>query len=373
MAARFAGSDALRVTDPRSGRCRSPKALSSFQPGLPFDGGRAVIPNAVMRAIALNFGGADCASTSFRVLGMAEPLKRRGIELESHVANPFSDWNSLARFDLVLVQKRLFSTNRVRGIRRLARRLVYDVDDAIWHPHGAPHHWLTRWRTQRRLAAIVKAADMCTAANGVLARHLGSWARRVERIPMALPEAQWSMRSIASSPAEPVRIGWIGGPGNLRYLEALEPELSVVKQRRPSVEIEVFCGQAPGFRSLPFKLIPYDAALESATARRFDIGLLPLPTDAFAQGKSPIKALQYLASGAAIVASPVGATTEMLESGRTALFARNDAEWVDAVLRLVDDRGLRGELARSGRAVFEANYTVERVAEGMAAAWLSLG
>lgn len=326
-----------------------------------------------MRVITLNFGGPDCASTACRILGMIAPLRRHGIELQSHLAAGFDAWDTLPSFDLVLVQKRLFSTGRVRAIRRLAKRLVYDVDDAIWHPHGRRHHWLTRWRTQRRVAAIAQAADLCLTANGVLARHLQPWARRVELVPMALPAECWPVRTEIPRVTGEVRVGWIGGPANLPYLEAIEPSLAEVRRQRPGVVFEVFCGRAPAFRELPFEHTPFAPGAESEAARRFDIGLLPLPDDPFAQGKSPVKALQYLASGASVIASPVGATTELLTDGQTALFATCAEEWTRALLALVDDPVLRASLARAGRARFEAHHTVDGVAGRLAALLQSVG
>lgn len=325
-----------------------------------------------MRVLSLNFGGASCASTACRVLAMIEPLRAFGIEVETREAADFSAWNTLPTFDLVLVQKRLFSTGRVRAIRRLARRLAFDVDDAIWHPHGRRHHWLTRWRTHRRVVAVARAADLCMAANGVLARHLQPWARRVEQVPMALPGELWPARAQQPSGSGSTRIGWIGGPGNLRYLEAIEPALAEVRRQRPGVLLEVFCGRAPAFREVPVEHTPFTPGAEPGAAQRFDIGLLPLPDDPFAQGKSPVKALQYLASGAAIVASPVGATTELLANGSTALFATSIPDWTRAILQLVDDPQRRASMARAGRAHFEAHHTVSAVSRRLAALLHSL-
>jgi hypothetical protein len=315
---------------------------------------------STMRVLALTFGECSQGSTLYRVHQYQAPLEREGIRLELVPAARFTAWSSLNDYDAVLVQKRLFNLSRVRQLRARARRLVYDIDDALWEPHGRPHAFFTRWRTRLRLRAVVRAADVCLTANQVLAQHVRQWSSRVTVLPMALDENCWPPRGdAAAGRALPLRIGWAGAPVNLPYVEALEAELLAVRQQFPSVEVAVFSGAAPNFCDLPVRHLPFVAGTESEAIRSFDIGLLPLPDNAFAAGKSPIKALQYLASGAPVVASPVGATRELLHAGSTALFAVPGA-WTPAMLRLLREPALRQQLGRQARAEFERRYTLRQ-------------
>lgn len=308
-----------------------------------------------MRILALTFGTESAASSLYRVYQYAEPLARLGIRLDIHPADQYERWNSLKEYDAVLIQKKLFRASRLRFIRSQARKLIYDTDDAIWEPHDLPHHWFTRWRTRRRLHRVAAWADGCIAANGVLAAELRRHSGRVEVVPMALDEDLW--RPLAERAPSGVRVGWAGAPANRSYLRAMEPALLAVQQRHAEVEFVVYCGQSPGFTGgLKTTHIPFQPGAEPEVVRSFDIGLLPLPDNAFAHGKSPIKGLQYMASGVATVATPLGATTEMFQADRTALFAVQPREWVAALLRLISDVELRRRISREAGAVFQARH-----------------
>jgi glycosyltransferase involved in cell wall biosynthesis len=100
--------------------------------------------------------------------------------------------------------------------------------------------------------------------------------------------------------------------------------------------------------------------------------LLPLPTDAFAAGKSPIKALQYAACGIPCISSPVGATLEIVRPGETGITASTQAEWTSAILRLVDDPDYRHELGCRARLLFMGHHTRTMVQERMLDFWRSL-
>ena len=319
-----------------------------------------------MRILALTFGNETAASSLYRIYQYLIPLANLGIEITAIPADRFDQWSSLGNYDVVLVQKKLFSSGRVRSLRKHSRRLVYDTDDAIWQPHGRPHHWFTRWRTDRRLASITGLADGCMAANEVLATRLRRHAARVDVIPMSLDETVWRprQRDVTSH----LRIGWAGAPVNLRYLTAIEPSLLAVQHLHPEVEIVIYCGEPPKFNAdLKVTHKPYSPGSEVATVQTFDIGLLPLPDNPFAHGKSPIKGLQYMACGAVTIASPLGATREIFSGGKTALFATSGEEWTNNLLRLINEPEMRRQMGHRAREHFAAHHSRSSVATSLAA------
>lgn len=318
-----------------------------------------------MRVLCLTFGDHTQGSTYFRVHQYIAPLARLGINLEPVAARQFKDWDHLSAYDAVLLQKALLPLSKLRRLRRLARRLIYDVDDAIWHPHGRPHFFLTNLRRNFRLRAAARSADLCTTANEVLANHLRRWSSRVAVVPMSLDQQQWRTHHASADP-NPIRIGWSGNPVNFRYLQVIEPALVEVQSKFPRAEFTIFSGTPLNFARLRTIHLPFVFGQEAEVIRTFDIGLLPLPDDAFAQGKSPIKGLQYIASGSAVVASPIGATREMFFEKGTAIWARSNAEWSEALATLILDPGLRQQTSQKARRLFETNYSTEQIAMRLA-------
>src|SRR5262249_13593084 len=90
----------------------------------------------------------------------------------------------------------------------------------------------------------------------------------------------------------------------------------------------------------------------------FDIGIMPVPDDAWSRGKCGMKALLYMAAGVPVVASPVGVTPSMVEDGRTGLLAATEDEWVEQLLRLARDVELRRTLGAAGRVTVEQHYSL---------------
>ncbi len=309
-----------------------------------------------MKLLVLPFGDAACASTHYRVLQYLDMLKKDGIECEVLAPGVMPPPSVIAESDTVLVQKKLFPAHQVRTLRKHAKRLLFDIDDATWHPHGRKHSWLTRWRTNRRLQSIVRAADLSLVANQYIGRHLDALGGKTQVLPMALKAEDWPTSK--GNQATRIRIGWSGAPVNLRYLEALEPVLAQVMGKHPEVELAVFCGKQPTFSNpLPFLHLPWRQGGEHEAVQTFHIGLLPLPTDDFSQGKSPIKALQYMAAGIPTIATPQAGSLEIGQGSDSMFFAENSQQWSERLCQLILDNELRGKMGTNARAAFEERFS----------------
>lgn len=309
-----------------------------------------------MKFLVLPFGDAGCASTHYRVIQYLEMLKADGIGCDVAAPGTMPPSWVIAGYDAVLVQKKLFSTSHVRTLKAHAKRLLFDIDDATWHPHGRKHVWWTRWRTDRRLRSIVRAADVALVANHYIADHLSALGANAQVLPMALKPEDWPSTPTADSGR--IRIGWSGAPVNLRYLETLEPVLDQIMREHSAVELAVFCGKKPDFSATtPYIHLPWCQGGESAAVKTFHIGLLPLPVDAFSQGKSPIKALQYMATGIPTVATPQAGSLELNRESGAIAFAKSPAEWHACLKSLITETQKREAMGLRARAAFEAHYS----------------
>jgi glycosyltransferase involved in cell wall biosynthesis len=80
-----------------------------------------------------------------------------------------------------------------------------------------------------------------------------------------------------------------------------------------------------------------------------DIGVMPLPDQPWARGKSGYKLIQYMACGLPVVASPVGVNRAIVEPGVNGFLARNPAEWLASLRTLIEQPELRSRMGIAGR------------------------
>jgi len=258
--------------------------------------------------------------------------------------------------DVVINQKCVLSPWIGSAIRSRAKRLIFDFDDAMWTRPGPDFSWLVRWRTSARLRWWLRAADVVTTANGYLAEWAKPHAQRLEIVPMTLDLDEWR-----PGPERPVTghvtVGWAGSPAYIPLLERLEPALAAACAQEPRLRLGVYLGCRPSWR-FPFEYVPYAPGTEAAFVRRLDIGLLPMDDDPFGRGKSPIKALQYLACGVPVVGRLVGAAHELVD-GSVGIPVTCAAEWTAAVVGLARDAVARRRLGDAGLARIRARHDMQ--------------
>jgi glycosyltransferase involved in cell wall biosynthesis len=231
---------------------------------------------------------------------------------------------------------------------------VYEFDDAIWLTKNVDAN-----RAWGFLKCSWKTSHVCRIAARVVvgSEALAGYARRynpnVDVVPSTVDVDRYPPRRHDGA-AGPVVIGWSGSPTTVEDLCHIEGALRRVAAAA-DVEFRVMGGEVdlPG---LPVTTTGWSADREVGELRGYDVGIMPLPNDPWRQGKCGMKALLYMAVGVPVVASPVGLNTAIVRDGVNGFLAEGEDEWVEKLLRLVHDVGLRRQLGAAGRATVEAEY-----------------
>ncbi len=300
----------------------------------------------------------DTAVPSFRLrmAAMRPLLERSGVAVRPIALGRGREWLRVLRSAaalracdvLVFQQVKLLAGERAI-VSRLCGSWILDVDDAIMfrRPRAAGGPPSTAGWRRRRFRRMVARCGAVVAGSRSLARTIGRVPGRLEvlRTPVDLgsyPRADLPSRS-------PVRLAWIGLASNLCYLEALAPALGRLEAAGVAFEVRVISDRLPDLGGLPVTLVPWSESAEKAALADCDVGLAPLPDDAWTRGKAGFRCIQYAAAGLPVVASPVGANAEVVVDGRTGLWAASPDEWFEALGRLCGDVRLRRRLGVEAR------------------------
>ncbi len=261
----------------------------------------------------------------------------------------------LARFDVVLLQKRLLSRPELRILRRCARRLVYDVDDAVMYATNGQEHPARR----RRFAATARAADLVICGNQFLADETSRETDRVVLVPTAIDTASYQP-PLHRAERGRVTIGWTGSRSTNAYLNEV---FSVLARLHAPVDMKIISDTIAGFDfsrlgKVASTFVPWGPATEIAEAATFDVGVMPLPDNQWTRGKCGFKALQYMALGIPAVVSPVGVNRDIIHDGLDGFWATTPDEWFQVLARLARDPSLRQSIGHAGRRRVEEAYSL---------------
>jgi glycosyltransferase involved in cell wall biosynthesis len=235
------------------------------------------------------------------------------------------------------------------------RPMILDVDDAVWLNTGG-----------RRARHLAGASDLVVCGNSFLANQFSRWNANVTIIPTAVDTSWYRPNGDDDGPRRPLFLGWTGTSGNFPFLYAIEEALMQVLRYCRHAKLLIVADGQPQFKWLPSSRVRFQRwtpDTESAAFARMSIGLMPLADNDWCYGKCSYKMLCYMAAGLPVVVTPAGMNREVLALGEVGLSACCEREWVDALIALLDDVDLRRRMGAAGRAVVEAHFSLERLAQ----------
>lgn len=266
---------------------------------------------------------------------------------------------SLHRYDLVWIEYEVFPYFFSLVERSLGRAYVVDYDDAVFHNYDLSRNPVVKRCLGRKIDRVMCHAGCVIAGNGYLAsraRHAG--APHVEVIPTVVDPGRYAVRPVCM--AERPVIGWIGSPATQGYIMELGEVLRRVcgATRARLLLVGASSSVATELPGIDVEIHTWREASEADLIRRMDIGIMPLSNGPWERGKCGYKLIQYMACGVPVVASRVGANTDIVEGSRAGLLAASPMEWESALRQLLESPTRRDGMGRAGRRVVESTYSL---------------
>lgn len=313
-----------------------------------------------MKRILFLSKGEDSSSTRYRALQFFPLLRDDGFEV-AHVTAAggllplLSACRQAAAADVVVVLRKTFPAPVQWLLRRCARRLVFDFDDAIFcNTDGSPS--ATR---MRRFAAMVGDCDHVMAGNAFLQRQAEAFNREVTRVPTALAAERYAV--VAEKPAGSIDLVWIGSSSTRKYLVDVLPCLSAAAARVPGLRLKVIADFDLPEAGLPVLPVRWQAESEAFELVSAHIGIAPMRDDDWSRGKCALKVLQYMAAGLPVVSSGCGVNAEIIENGIDGFLADDEVTWVSRISDLAADARLRETMGTAGRQKAMAGFDLRPV------------
>ncbi len=245
-----------------------------------------------------------------------------------------------------------------RVINIPGKPFVFDFDDAIFHNYDRHPNPLIRRLLGKKLVPLIKAASAVFCGNAYLQDYAAQYSRNTHIVPTVLDTEMY--RPVANRPPnEQLSIGWIGTPATwTAYMEPMMPLLTRAAAQNGARITSVGAGRAATPHPL-HDVLPWSEAAEIGQLQNMDIGVMPLDDSPWSRGKCGYKLIQFMACGLPVIASPVGVNATIVEHGVNGFLATTDAEWREALTRLLTDPALRQRMGAAGRKRIEEDYSLQ--------------
>jgi glycosyltransferase involved in cell wall biosynthesis len=273
----------------------------------------------------------------------------------------------LRQFDFVVIHREVFpflTPLLEKIVLHFGRNVIFSFDDAVYAGHHdvsvLNHPFLYRFKYGQGVDEVLRRCVHVVAGNRILGEYAQRFNPRVTIIPTVVDCNYYRYQGARTNGARPITVGWMGSRSTVSYIRLIEPALKrIAIAYHDQVQFRFYGSpdykpNLPACSSLPFSL-----ASEIEDLHSLDIGIMPMPDTEWTRGKCAFKAIQYMATGAVAVASPVGVTKDLIQHDRNGLLASSLDDWFCCLSALIRDAGQRQRLAQHARITIENSYSLQ--------------
>ena len=263
-------------------------------------------------------------------------------------------------YTLVWIEKELFPMVPFLFEKLLFQRtqpVVVDYDDAIFHNYDLhPNPWIRNVMGDK-IDRLMAAADAVTAGNPYLKKRAqDAGAKRVLELPTVIDLNRYIQSKSAGR--KQIVIGWIGSPTTAKYLDWVRPVLRDL-QKKYDVAFRVVGAPDLNLEGVDVQKFKWREDTEVDLISDFDIGIMPLDDTPWARGKCGYKLIQYMGCAKAVVASPVGVNSDIVEHGESGYLAESREDWYHSLEKLIKNPTMRENMGNKGYRIVKNSYQLE--------------
>lgn len=240
----------------------------------------------------------------------------------------------------------------------LKKKIVYDFDDAIWIPnYSEANSFFSFLKGYGNVHKICNYAWKVSCGNEFLCNYALQFNKNVVYNPTTIDTENYH-NQIKNQDSNTFVIGWTGSHSTIRYISEIIPVLAEL-EKKYEFTFRVISDLKPEFELKSLEYVKWKKDSEIEDLLGFNIGIMPLVDDKWANGKCGFKALQYMSLGIPALVSPVGVNTRIVDNGINGFICNSKEDWKSAIEKLLVDKELLKKMSEQTRIKIVEHYSVK--------------
>lgn len=244
-------------------------------------------------------------------------------------------------------------------VRKLSKNIIYDIDDMIYKSEGsAMNNLIYMLKGKNKSIALMKYANHVITCTPDLNDFAKKYCNNCTDISSTLDTVRMFPVNTYTND-KPIVIGWTGTHSTVPYLYLLTNVFQQLAKER-KFKLRVIGNFQFHLEGVEYEYLDWNKEQEAAQLQGMDIGVYPLPTDAWVMGKSGLKALTYMAFALPVVATNVGAAiNRVITDNENGFLVKTEEEWVAKLKYLIDHPEERKRIGTNARQTVLDKFSIE--------------
>jgi glycosyltransferase involved in cell wall biosynthesis len=245
-------------------------------------------------------------------------------------------------------------------VAKLARKLVYDIDDMVFLGHSSEaNRKLQAIKGKTKMIYMMKKADHVITCTPKLDEFVRQYNSNTTDISSTIDTEEYIPKKDSTFEGK-VTIGWSGSHSTSQYVKLLEPVFSRLVDENFDFKVLVIGDTKFSFndKRIELEVLPWVRDTEVADLSKIHIGVYPLPDEPWVYGKSGLKALQYMALGIPPIASDLGTIVRIIEHKKNGHLVTSIDDWVAAIKEISADKQLQRDIGAKAIDTVESRFSL---------------
>lgn len=281
-------------------------------------------------------------------------LAEKGFEIELLTTGTdfFTVLKQAGKSDVVYLQRLLLNPLKLFALRKCARKIVYDYDDAVMY--GASKE---SWTRRSRFKKTVQSADVVFCGNPFLMEEAKKYRKKdIYYVPTVVDTEKYPVK--IHEDHKPFVVGWMGSGSTLKYLIDIK-DLFLSYRYDNNIIFKFVADKPSGLEGHGIVFEKWEKDREKELLLSFDAGIIPARDDIWSQGKCGLKLIQYMSSGLPSIGHPFGVAKNIVQDGVNGFLRSDLGGWKDAIDLLSKEMSLRINMGINARKDAEAKYSLK--------------
>jgi len=284
----------------------------------------------------------------------------KAFEMLRGYANRVKLLSKLDEYDAVFIYREaaLFGPAFLEKLVAKRKPIIYQLDDPLFVPYRSPTNgYLSYFKFFGKIKEIIRVSKVLIVNSTHIREYAEQFNTNIWQVPSVVDTDKFDFKPFPQTP-DRVCIGWSGSQTTLKNIKLVEKPLQTISNMG-ICDIHFIGSTEFDLENVNYTAERWREETEVEDLRKMQIGLVPLPENAWNKYKFIMKTAQYLALGIVPVGTPMASNTEVIRHGENGFLAATDEEWVEYLTILVKDSKLRNSMSKQGAADALAKYSLE--------------
>lgn len=284
----------------------------------------------------------------------------KAVEMARGYINRLGLLKKLDDYDAVFVYREaaLFGPAFLEKMIARKKPIIYQLDDPLFMPYRSPSNgYLSYLKFFGKIKEIIRISKVVMVNSTPIREYAEQYNKNVRQIPSIVNAEKFVYKPFTEN-GKKVCIGWSGSPTTLKNIKLIQIPLQEIS-RAGICDLHFIGGEDFGLEDVKYSAQKWNSETEVEDLRKMQIGLVPLPENAWNPYKFIMKTAQYMALGIVPVGTPMASNPEVIQHGENGFLAGTDEEWVEYLNILAKDADLRNGMSIRAAEDARSKYTLE--------------